>query len=160
MSESMWGYLFLILGIVAAALLMLFGNISVKDEHDYYLLKEATQNAMLDSVDDVAYQIGLTQDEVDRINTIDCDSGQPGTIRIVTEKFVENFARRFSEVAAQNTDYTVEIYKVQECPAKVSLKVKAKQNYSWVRKLFRGRKTGDDNKIITTKLTSILETKD
>ena len=140
MSTSTWGYLFLLLGIFAAALLLFFGNISSKNEQNYYLLKETTQNAMLDSVDKVAYQVGLTQEEVDNIKTIDCASGQPGTIRIITERFVESFARRFSESVANNKNYKIQFYEINECPAKVSVKVTSTESYSWLRRLFRGEK--------------------
>ena len=160
MSEAMWGYLFLFLGIMAAALLIFFGFVNTKSEHDYYIVKEVTQNAMLDSVDKMAYQKGLTQKEVDNIETIDCVSGKPGTIRIITERFVENFARRYAEIAKTNTDYRIEFYEIQECPAKVSLRVISKENYSFLRRLFRGEQSGNEDKEIVTELSSILETKD
>lgn len=161
MSESMWGYLFLLLGIMAAALLIFFGFVNTKSEQDYYLVKEVTQNAMLDSVDKIAYQKGLTQKEVDNLkNNIDCVSGKPGTIRIITERFVENFARRYAEVAKTNQTYRIEFYEIQECPAKVSLKVISKENYSFLRRLFRGKQEANENKEIVTELSSILETKD
>lgn len=157
MSETMWGYLFLVLGIAAAALLILFGSISTKNEQDYYFLKEITQNAMQDSVDEAAYKVGLTQEQVENIDTIDCVSGKPGTIRIVTERFVENFARRYAEVATLDQEYRIEFYEIQECPAKVSLKVKSRENYTWVDKLFGGDDGGDA--IIENTLSAILETK-
>lgn len=163
MSTSTWGYLFLLLGIFAAALLLFFGNISSKNEQNYYLLKETTQNAMLDSVDKVAYQVGLTQEEVDNIKTIDCASGQPGTIRIITERFVESFARRFSESVANNKNYKIQFYEINECPAKVSVKVTSTESYSWLRRLFRGKKSTQaevEEANIVNQLTAILETKD
>ncbi len=161
MSESMWGYLFLLLGIFAAALLIFFGFVNTKSEQDYYLVKEVTQNAMLDSVDKIAYQKGLTQAEVDNTsNHIDCVSGQPGTIRIITERFVENFARRYAEVAKPNQTYRIEFHEIQECPAKVSLKVISKENYSFLKRLFRDTSGGSEEKEIVTELSSILETKD
>ncbi len=161
MSESMWGYLFIMLGIVAAVLLLFFGSVNSKNELDYYALKEVTQNAMLDSVDDVAYQVGLSQAEVDTIDTIDCESGKPGTIRIITEKFIENFARRYAEIAHSGYEYTIGFYKIQECPPKVSIRVQSKENYSLLRNVLRGRGTGGtEEKIITNDLSAILETKD
>jgi len=159
----MWGYLFLVLGIMAAALLILFGNINTKNEQNYYLLKEVTQNAMLDSVDEAAYKVGLTSDEVKNIDSIHCVSGKPGTIRIVTEKFVENFTRRFADSAKVNNNYNYKIifYDIVECPAKVSLKVVSTENYSWVRRLFRGEGSIDtDNTNIVNELSAILETRD
>lgn len=159
MSETMWGYLFMMLGVIAAALLLFFGAVNTENEQDYYALKEATQNAMLDSVDNVAYHVGLSQDEVNGNPTIHCNSGVSGTVRIITEKFVENFARRYAEIAKSNLEYTIKIYDIQECPPKVSLLVESKENYSALRKVFRGeQKTEDETKIITNKLTAVLET--
>ena len=160
MSSSMWGYLFLFLGIMAAALLLLFGNINTKNEQDYYLIKEVTQNAMLDSVDNNAYVAGLEQHEVDHIKTISCASGKPGTIRIVTEKFIENFARRFAEVALDNQSYRIEFYDIQECPAKVTLRVISKEDSSWVRRIFRGSGTETDEVLIVNDLSAILESRE
>ena len=159
MSESIWGYFFLLLGVIAAALLILFSNINIKNEQNYYLLKEVTQNAMLDAVDDIAYEVGLTQKEVDKINTIKCPSGKPGTIRIITERFVESFARRYAELADLNKTYKIEFYEILECPAKVSVKVSTKEDLSWIRRLLRGS-GGLDDAVIQNQLTSILETKD
>ena len=159
MSESIWGYFFLLLGVIAAALLILFSNINIKNEQNYYLLKEVTQNAMLDAVDDIAYEVGLTQKEVDKINTIKCPSGKPGTIRIITERFVESFARRYAELADLNKTYKIEFYEILECPAKVSVKVSTKEDLSWIGRLLRGS-GGLDDAVIQNQLTSILETKD
>ena len=160
MSSSMWGYLFLFLGIMAAALLLLFGSINTKNEQDYYLIKEVTQNAMLDSLDNNAYIAGLEQDEVDKVDTIMCASGNPGTIRIVTEKFVENFARRFAEVALDNQSYRIEFYDIIECPAKVTLRVISKEDSSWVRRIFRGSDSSTDEVLIVNDLSAILESKE
>lgn len=160
MSSLMWGYLFLFLGIAAMALLIVFGNINIKNEQEYYLLKEVTQNAMLDSVDQNAYKVGLEQHESEGVPTIKCVSGKPGTIRIVTEKFVENFTRRFAEIAHTNQDYTIEIYEINECPAKVTLKVIAKENYTWVDRIFNGSAKNEQEALIVNELSAILETKE
>ena len=161
MSDAMWGYLFLLLGIMAAFLLILFGNINTKNETNYYLLKEVTQNAMLDAVDDIAYEVGLTQEEVNKIDTIQCVSGKPGTIRIVTERFVESFARRFAEVAPSKGEYQIKFYEINECPAKVSVKIISQQDYSFVKRLFT-RDTGinTEETDIVNEITAILETRD
>lgn len=162
MSSSMWGYLFMFLGIMAAALLIMFGSINSKNEQNYYLIKEVTQNAMLDSVDNNAYVAGLEQTEADNVETIHCPSGKPGTIRIVTEKFVENFARRFAEVAKQNRNYNyrIEFYDIIECPAKVTLRVISTEDSSWVRRIFRGDDSSTDEVLIVNDLSAILESKE
>ena len=85
MSETVWGFLFLMLGLIAAGILLLFGTINTKNEQDYYALKEATQNAMLDAVDDAAYHVGLVEAEVQGNPAIHCKSGVVGTVRIITD---------------------------------------------------------------------------
>lgn len=157
MSESMWGYLFLLLGIMAAALLLLFANINTKDEQNYYLLKEITQNAMLDSVDRETYNKGLSSDK--EVFNSSCPYGKEGTVRIVTEAFLESFTRRWAEVASENRNYKIEVFDVQECPPKVSLRVTSTEDSSWVRRLFRGESKGDDTVEIVNELSAILETK-
>ena len=164
MSSSMWGYLFLVLGIMSAALLILFGNINTKREQNYYLLKEVTQNAMLDSVDQDAYNNGISEDVKTEINNyaneeiFACKANVP-VVRIVTEKFVENFTRRYAELANEKYDYIIEIFDIQECPPKVSLRVSSTEDYSWVESLFRGGNTNGEITIVND-LSAILETKD
>lgn len=157
MSSSMWGYLFLILGIMAAALLLLFGNINTKNEETYYSLKEITQNAMLDSVDRDTHENGLSSTK--EVKNSSCPYGKPGTVRIVTEAFVESFTRRYAEVASTNKKYKIEIFDIQECPPKVSLRVTTTENYSWVKRLFTGKSTGDEETVIVNELSAILEIK-
>ena len=71
---------------------------------DYYLLKETTEAAMVDAVDEGYYQ----------------DSGQ---IRVDKERFVESFIRRFSNTIDQNKNYKINFYDMNETPPKVSVKV-------------------------------------
>ena len=104
MREATWGYGVLILGIISIAFIWFFANITRTDQHNYNLLKEVTESAMLDAVDLAAYR-------------------SDGTIRIIEEKFVENFIRRFAENADLNNTYKIEIFDVNEVPPKVSLRV-------------------------------------
>jgi len=102
--ESIWGYAVIVLGIVAIGVIWFFANTTKTDQHNYYLLKETTEAAMLDSVDLAAYRAN-------------------GQVKIETDVFVENFIRRFSENADLSDTYVIEIYDVNEMPPKVSLKV-------------------------------------
>ena len=68
------------------------------------LLKEITEASMYDSIDKTNY-----------INT--------GTIKINSEKFIENFTRRFAESAPLSSTYEIRIYDISEYPPKVSLSV-------------------------------------
>lgn len=107
MKESYWGYFLILLGIFVIVIMMLVNNVTTTNTQDYYLLKEVTQAAMLDSVDYGHYR---RYDE----------------IRIVKEKFIENFLRRISESVNINNTYTFEFYDIYECPPKVSIKVTTK----------------------------------
>ena len=51
MKESMWGYLIVIMGIFVVIVMIILQNISTTDEQNYYLVKEAMEGAMIDSVD-------------------------------------------------------------------------------------------------------------
>jgi len=51
-----------------------------------------------------------------------------GEIKIDTEKFVENFLRRFAQSASLAKTYKIEIYDVNETPPKVSLKVSSSES--------------------------------
>lgn len=104
MKESMWGYAIITLGILAVGIIWFFANTTRNDQHNYNLLKETTEAAMFDAVDLAAYR-------------------KDGTIRMIEEKFVENFIRRFAENADLSNTYVIEIYDVNEIPPKVSLKV-------------------------------------
>ena len=104
MKESMWGYGILTLGILVVVVIWFFANITRTDQHNYNLLKETTEAAMFDSLDLAAYR-------------------KDGTVRIIEEKFVENFIRRFAENADLSKTYKIQIYDVNEVPPKVSLRV-------------------------------------
>lgn len=104
MKESMWGYAIITLGILAVGIIWFFANATRTDQHNYNLLKETTEAAMFDAVDLAAYR-------------------KDGTIKIIEEKFVENFIRRFAQNADLSNTYVIEIYDVNEIPPKVSLRV-------------------------------------
>ena len=109
LKESMWGYAIITLGVLVVGIIWFLANATRTDQHNYNLLKETTEAAMLDAVDLAAYR-------------------KDGTIRIIEEKFVENFIRRFAQNAdLSNEYYQIDIYDVNETPPKVSLKVSSKQ---------------------------------
>ena len=110
MKESIWGWGIVVIGIVAIFFVYFFQSISSTDEHNYNLLKDVTEAAMLDAVDKSAYSQGILH--MDR------------------EKFVENFIRRFSESATLSNTYVVKIYDVFESPPKVSIEVSSVEESS------------------------------
>lgn len=133
----MWGYGILALGILAVGIIWFFANVTRTDQHNYYLLKETVESAMLDALDLSEYR-------------------RSGTIRIEEEKFVENFIRRFAENADLSNTYLIEIYDVVEIPPKVSLKVSSMKQTNDATALPEGE-TFEFN--IVNNIDAILETK-
>ena len=117
MRESVWGYAIIVLGILAIGIIWFFANSTRTDQHNYNLLKETVEAAMLDAVDLAAYRScetdDMTRDEFEKL----------GCVKMEEEKFVENFIRRFAESAELSNYYVIEIYDVNETPPKVSLRV-------------------------------------
>lgn len=93
----------IVLGLIGVSIILLFQQITTNNENDYYLLKEVTEAAMIDSIDMSYYR-------------------ETGNLKIITEKFVENFTRRFAESTIFVTnDYNIEFYDIIETPPKVSI---------------------------------------
>ncbi len=130
MKESLWGYLLILVGVIGIAFMFFFQTITNTNEHNYYLLKELTEAAMIDAYDKEIYKT-------------------TGRIQISAEKFVENFVRRFAENASLSRTYVIEIYDVNEIPPKVSLKVSSAESTSLTNEIL----TFD----ISNKIDAILE---
>lgn len=128
-------YLFATLGMGGLILINLFGQVVVSNEQNYYLLKEVTEASMYDAVDLTAYRQGVGYDGVTMETdpeSMHCMASEPGTIRIIKEKFVESFMRRFAENAELNRNYRIVIHDLDECPPRVSLSLIATNNFSFV----------------------------
>ena len=109
MKESFWGTMILSFGVIAIIFIYFFQNITNTDQQNYNLLKETTEAAMYDSIDEIEYNSN-------------------GNIKINAEKFVENFVRRSAENASLANTYVIEIYHISEYPPKVSLLVKSTES--------------------------------
>ena len=95
----------IMLGLFGIVIIMLFNDITVSNEQDYYTLKYATEASMLEAVDVAYYRL-------------------TGYIKISKEKFVENFTRRFTETSTFGQgNYGIDFYQINEYPAKVSLRI-------------------------------------
>ena len=93
----------ILLGLVGVSIILLFQQITTNNENDYYLLKEITEAAMIDAIDVGHYR-------------------ETGNLKIVKEKFVENFTRRYAEsTLLVSGDYKVYFYDIIETPPKVSV---------------------------------------
>lgn len=122
-----------IAGLIGLAIIMLFQNITTNNEQDYYLLKEVAEAAMTESVDVAYYRT-------------------TGEIKISEQKFVENFIRRYAEVASFNPNgYKIEFYDIMEVPPKASIRVTSKSDTYKIT-------TDAQNFDIVNELNAILET--
>lgn len=109
MKESFWGSLVLMLGVTSIVFIYFFQNITNTDQQNYTLLRETTEAAMYDAIDQAEY-------------------AKTGNITIDGEKFVEVFVRRFAENASLSNSYKIDIYDISEYPPKVSLRVRSKKS--------------------------------
>ena len=134
MKEAFWGYLLIILGIFIFVVLIIVRDVTTTDEEDYYLTKEVLEASMIDSID---YGIYRTD----------------GKVRIISEKFKENFIRRFAESVGGIKTYTIEFYEIYEEPPKATVRIKSSTNEYTV-----STDTAVDFDIVTV-LSGILETK-
>ena len=157
MNSSMWMYFFMVMGILGLVMINIFGNVIISNEQSYYLLKEITEAAMIDSVDLKAYRDGVGWDGVTEENdpeSMHCMEGLPGTIRIVEQKFVESFVRIFASSAQLNRNYRIIINDIDECPPKVTITLVANEQFSFL-SFFRVKyDSGED---IVNVLTGVLE---
>lgn len=93
------------MGLFGLLIIILFNEITVSNEQDYYNLKDATEAAMYEAVDVSYYRLS-------------------GEIKISQEKFVENFTRRFTEASTFGQgNYSIIFNDISEIPAKVSLQI-------------------------------------
>lgn len=104
MKAAYWGIGIIIFGILIVILLMLFFSYSGTDESDYYNLKEATEGAMLNSVDYETFK-------------------ETGVLAINKKEFMAEFIRRFAENTRNSKNYKIDFYNLYENPPKVSIKI-------------------------------------
>lgn len=107
MKNAFWGYWLILLGIFIVVIMLLVRSITSNNTQDYYLIKEITENAMVDAVDYSYYR-------------------DYKEIKMNKEKFIECFLRRFAETASTTTAYEVNFYDIYESPPKVSVEIKSK----------------------------------
>lgn len=95
-----------IFGLIGLVIVALFVQLTINSDEEYYLLKEVTEAAMVESIDYAYFR-----------NT--------GKLKIVKEKFVESFFRRFAESTNNMNQESLEvrIYNVVESPPKASIEI-------------------------------------
>lgn len=105
MKWSFYGVGMIVFGLVGLAIIVLFIQLTVNSDEEYYLLKEVTEASMVDAIDIAYYR-------------------KSGNLKIVKEKFAESFVRRFAESTNINAQsYDIKIYSVIESPPKVSVEI-------------------------------------
>ena len=119
------------LGLLGIAIIFLFQDITVSNEDDYFLIKEITEAAVVDSIDLAYYR-------------------EHNEIKIIQEKFVEVFTRRFAESSTLSAKgYEIEFYDIIEEPPKVTVRIKNKTH---------GYTLNSDDFDIINELSAIIET--
>lgn len=131
MKESIWAWWFIVLGLIIMAVIVLVTDMTTTNEQDYYMIKEISEAAMYESVDYGYYR-------------------KYGDLKINSEKFMENFIRRFSEVITINKTMKIKFYDIYELPPKVTIEVSTSSSQAMLSYDFT---TFD----ITNRLDAILE---
>ena len=137
MKYSFLGFGLIMFGLFGLLFIVMFESITVNNEAEYYVLKEAMEAAMLESVDLACYRIG----DADGNAQIDTDGDGVledvtacgnDDVKIIEQKFVENFTRRFAaSISGDVTEYQIEFYDIVEMPPKATVVIKGKtQEYS------------------------------
>ena len=126
----------ILVGLIAFVIVITFQRVTINNEGDYYSLKEAMEASLFESIDIPYYR--------------DTETG--GTIKIVEEKFIENFTRRFVKNTVGNSNgYVLEFYDIMESPPKASVVIKNKTE---------SMTFSDEDFDVVNKLTGILVSKD
>ena len=101
-------------------------------EQNYYMTKQITEASMIEAVDYAYYR-------------------KYGELRISSEKFMENFIRRYAEVITINKTTTINFYDIYEVPPKVTVEVSTTSSQFFV------RDTRATNVALKNRINAILE---
>ncbi len=95
----------IMIGLFGFIIIIMFNDITVSNEQDYYTLKDAAEASMIESIDVAYYRL-------------------TGEIKMNQEKFVENFTRRFTETSTFGQgNYDIIFNQINETPPKVSVTI-------------------------------------
>ena len=154
MKYAFWGFGLLMAGIFGLMFIVMFESITVNNESEYYNLKEAMEASMIESIDLACFRNSNVSNDTIEVKD-KRDVGCNGTIKIVEQKFVENFTRRFvASISGDAASYQLEFLDIIEAPPKASVVIRANtQDYN-----FLGA-TNSSFKIVND-LSGIIEAKD
>ena len=139
MKYSFFGFGVILFGLLGIFFLVMFQDITTNNESEYYVLKEAMEAAMLESVDLACYRIGDENGYVDEANDGNLDTDENGNllkkacgnndVKIIEQKFVENFTRRFAvSISGNVAEYKIDFYDIMESPPKATVVISSKTN--------------------------------
>jgi len=129
MNKGMLGVGIIVMGLIALLMVNIVSNYSTGGELDYYLLKETSEAALEDSIDqDFRISYGIP--------------------RMDKEKFVESFLRRFAENVDATRTYDIKFIDLNEIPPKVSVKIDSNTVLTY----------NNDTTTISTQIDQIVET--
>lgn len=133
MSESIWGWWMIVLGLMVIGVIMLVTDMTTSSEQNYYMTKQIAKTSMEEAVDYAYYM-------------------EHGQLRISSEKFMENFIRRYAEIITINKTTKINFYDIYEMPPKVTVEISTTSS----RLIY-----GNDSKMlapVVNKISAILET--
>lgn len=117
-------------GILGVIVLIVFQDVTINNESDYYSIKEAMEASMIESIDKSYY-------------------AKTGELKIVEQKFVANFTRRFiNNSVGSSQGYSLEFYDIMESPPKATVIIRNATDLLVM---------SEDNADIVNNLTAILE---
>lgn len=151
MKYSFFGFGVILFGLLGIFFLVMFQEITTNNESEYYVLKEAMEAAMLESVDIACYKNGDENGYIDSDNdgilddidgdgvVTDYETGIEdlddkvgcgiNDLKIIEQKFVENFTRRFAASVSGNVaEYKIDFYDIMESPPKATIVISSKTN--------------------------------
>lgn len=175
----MWAVFLFIMGLFGLFLINTFGVITTTNQQDYTLLKNATEAAMMDSVDYASYRSGFylcidnptvsgsvspknftSGDDyhilhnIEGVNATGCEY-LVGEYKLNKDVFAESFIRRFAANINNNKSYQITIQEIVEYPPKVSVKIDTYNTYDSTESTTTTYSTGDYG--IRNQIDSIIE---
>jgi hypothetical protein len=112
---------------------------------------------MVDAIDQRGFREGLGWDGV-KMETdpesMHCDQSA-GHYRILKEKFVESFVRRFAKNVSKASYYRIIFNDIDECPPKVSVTIQARQEFPFL-EFFNVSYQSNGDEIVNS-ITGIIE---
>ena len=140
--------------MIGLVIIVMFESITLDNDTEYYTLKEAMKASMYESIDWTYYSTNPINKKPIANGYELSDYKYMGDVKIIEQKFVENFSKRFANsIGGDADDYVIEFFDIMEKPPKASVKITGKsKSYTFV--------TGEGNDLnIVNNLTGILEVK-